>query len=1139
MRFSRGGLILLAILSCFCLRSYSQRIYKASSVLATGIWNKVSVSAEGVYKMDVQFLNSLGFGASIPSTQIRVFGKNNGMLPEANDQLYVDDLQEIAIEVVDGGDGVLNSSDYILFYAAGPHKWIKDSVNRKFSHQKNIYSEKQFFYITVGGSGKRIPSQQAYISSPIKVSSFDERYFHELDSVNFLQSGKEWYGEEFSNLPGRTTIKQFTVPSSGIVVNSPVSVAASFASRSINNGSSFIVSVNNQNVLNIPVPAITSGLYESFAREASTSHTIINSQNSLNLSVSYTPGGFNAQGWLNWFEVFYRRQLIQPAGGQLLFRDWNSLGAGAVEYILQADAATKVWEITDPLSPVKMNTKVNGPSIEFGNDAGILREYVSFGNSFLIPQAVSKVPNQDLHNTTETDYIIIAHPLFLPQASQLASFHRQKNDLRTLVVTTEQIFNEFSAGIPDPTSLRDFIKMYYDRYRDTWNDKGKFLLLFGRGSFDYKDRIPGNTNFVLAYQSKSSLDPLGSYTSDDFFGFLDDHENINSTSIINDLDIGIGRIPAKNAEEAKNLVDKIEAYYAPASFGPWRNNINFIADDEDNNLHLQDAEVLANTTSDKAPQLNIYKIYLDAFRQESGLTGGRYPDAVAAINNNIQSGTLIWNYSGHGGPVRLAEETVLDKQIINNWNNANKLPLVITASCDIAPFDQPLYSLGEDLLIRPKNGAIALMTTTRIVFAYSNRIINNNYLDISLQDSAGNYLSLGQAVKETKNYTYRTSGDVTNNRKFTLLGDPAMTLAFPKFQVSPTAINGNDLNTLTDTLSATELVIINGEVRDSTGIKLDDFNGTVYLSLFDKPGQTTTLANDAGSLPVSFSTQTSLLFKGKVSANAGNFQFKFRLPKDINYQYGNGKMSFYAEDGSRDAGGFSSNFIIGGIASGSNDDKEGPEIKAYLNDERFVNGSITNESPILIIKLSDSSGINTGNAGIDHDIIATLDGNNNKYYVLNDFYESELDNYQKGTVRFQLPPLSPGAHSLKIKAWDVMNNSNEYILEFIVANNEELVLDHVLNYPNPFTTKTTFWFEHNKPAIDLKTKIEIFTVTGRIIKTLTKTINTAGNRSSDIEWNGRDEYSMKIGNGVYLYRLTVQSDDGKKATKLQRLVLIR
>ncbi|MBA2330599.1 MAG: type IX secretion system sortase PorU, partial [Flavisolibacter sp.] len=1121
MRFSRGGLLLLTLISCFSLRSYSQRVYKPSSVLATGTWYKIAVSAEGVYKIDVQFLNSLGFGNSIPSNQIRLFGKNNGMLPEANDQPYDDDLQEIGIEVFDGGDGIVSGTDYILFFAAGPHKWIPDSVNKRFSHKKNLYSERQFFYISVGGDGKRIINQQLSVSSAVKVDAFDERYFHELDSVNFLQSGKEWYGEEFSNLPGRTTLKQFAVPASNVGLNAPITVGASFVSRSINNGSSFQVSLNGQNVLQVPVPAISSGLYESFAREASAFQTLINTQNSLNLSVSYTPGSFNAQGWLNWFEVFYRRQLLQPTGGQLFFRDWNSVGGGAVEFRI-AGAATQVWEITDPLSPLKMNTRVNGTSIEFGNDASILREYVAIGNNFLIPQAIAKLANQNLHNTSETDYIIVTHPSFLTQAQRLASFHRQKNDLRAIVITTDQIYNEFSAGNPDPSAIRDFVKMYYDRYRDTWNDKGKYLLLFGRGSFDYKDRIPGNTNFVLAYESNTSLDPLGTYTSDDFFGFLDDHENINSSAIINELDIGIGRIPAKNTEEAKNFVDKIEAYHVPPSLGSWRNTINFIADDEDNNLHLQDAEVLSATTSQAAPDLNIYKIYLDAFRQESGLTGGRYPEANTAINNNIQSGTLIWNYSGHGGPVRLAEEVVLDQQIVNSWNNENKLPLFITATCDFAPFDQPLYSLGENLLIRPKTGAIALMTTTRIVFAYSNRIINNNYLHIALQkDSLGNYLTLGQAVRATKNYTYRTTGDVVNNRKFVLLGDPAMTLAFPKFNVIPTNINGNDINQVTDTLSATELIFIEGEVKDVNGSKLNDFNGTVYLSLFDKPRQTTTLGNDAGSLPVSFSTQTSVLFKGKVSANAGNFQFKFRLPKDINYQYGNGKMSFYAEDGTRDAGGISANFIIGGIGSGNNDDKEGPEIKAYLNDERFVNGSITNESPILIVKLSDSSGINTGNAGIDHDIIATLDGDNNKYYVLNDFYESELDNYQKGTVRFQLPPLSPGAHSLKIKVWDVMNNSNEYILDFIVANNDELVLDHVLNYPNPFTTKTTFWFEHNKPAVDLKTKIEVFTVTGRIIKTLTKTINTAGNRSSDIEWDGRDEYGMKIGNGVYLYRLTV------------------
>jgi hypothetical protein len=509
------------------------------------------------------------------------------------------------------------------------------------------------------------------------------------------------------------------------------------------------------------------------------------------------------------------------------------------------------------------------------------------------------------------------------------------------------------------------------------------------------------------------------------------------------------------------------------------------------------------------------------------------------IDNNIFNGALIWNYSGHGGPFRLAEEVVIDQQIVNRWNNRNRLPLLITATCDFAPFDNPtVSSLGENLLLRPATGAIGLMTTTRVVFAFSNRIMNNNYLRIAMQrDSSGGYKSLGEAVQEAKNFTYETSGDIINNRKFALLGDPALTLGFPTLKVKMISVNGNSITTA-DTLGATEFVTIDGIVTDNNNNLLTNFNGTVYLSLFDKPQTVTTLANDATSQAVPFTTQTSALFKGKVSAVNGAFSFKFKLPKDINFQFGSGKASLYAQDGVQDGAGFSNSIIIGGLGTGGVTDNEGPTIKAYLNDDRFVSGSIANEAPVLLLKLWDSSGINTGNAGIDHDIVATLDGDNRNYFVLNDFYETELNSYQQGTVRFQLPKLTPGRHTLTVKAWDVVNNSSETVLDFIVANDEELVLNNVLNYPNPFTTKTAFWFEHNKPGLDLKVKVEVFTVTGKIIKTLRQAINTTGNRSNDIEWDGRDEYGDKVGRGVYLYRLTVQYNT-KISSKLQRLVIIQ
>jgi hypothetical protein len=405
-------------------------------------------------------------------------------------------------------------------------------------------------------------------------------------------------------------------------------------------------------------------------------------------------------------------------------------------------------------------------------------------------------------------------------------------------------------------------------------------------------------------------------------------------------------------------------------------------------------------------------------------------------------------------------------------------------------------------------------------------------------DAGGGYKTLGEATMAAKNYTYQVSGDINNNRKFTLLGDPAMTLAFPQNKVRITKVNGKDISASADTLSATEMVVMEGEIADHNGSLLSGFQGTAYVSLFDKIQTITTLGNDATSSPENFQDQESSLFKGKASVIDGKFTLKFRVPKDINFQYGNGRLSTYADNGSIDGNGLSNNIVIGGIAANASTDREGPEIKAYLNDEKFVSGSISNASPVLILKLSDSSGINTGGSGVDHDIVATLDDDNKQYFVLNNFYETDLDNYQKGTVRFQLPELTPGAHSLKIKAWDVVNNSNEYILDFTVVNAKELKIDHVLNYPNPFTTKTTFWFEHNQPGVDLNVRVEIFTVSGKLIKTLSQTINTNGNRSNEVIWDGRDDYGDRPGRGVYVYRLRVRTADGKTAEKWQRLVIL-
>jgi hypothetical protein len=1119
----------------------SQRIYTANSVLAMGNWHKISIAAPGIYKIDLPFLSSLGINtASLSSSSVKLYGNGGQMLPEKPVDTKPDDLIENALWIEDGGDGLLNGSDYLLFYAPGAHAWIKDSANKSFHHQKNTYSDTSYYYITVGQNGKRIATINLTTPPNTTVTQGTRSWFYELDTVNFLSSGRQWYGEEFSGNGGKTLSRTYTVNMPNIQAV-PATIVSNCVARSFGTNSRFTVNINNQQAMQIEVPATGTGSYDAFAKATQSTATFSTAQSPLSVRFDYTAGSAGSQGWLDWFEVLARIDLSMTGNNQLMFRDWNSVGPGKVgSFIIKnAPADIQVWDVTNSQEPVRMQGVMNGSEWRFVNECSRLHEYIAFSNTgFLTPVKVGAVANQNLHGSAIPQYIIITHPDLLGQAQRLAQYHQQRDNLASLVATVNQVYNEFSSGSPDPTALRDFVKMFYDRAGGDSAKAPKYLLLFGDASFDYRARISNNTNLVPAWESPVSLDPLSTYTSDDYFGLLGDNDDINGTGTYL-LDIGIGRIPAKNEREAQAIVDKIVAYNDAKSLGPWRNECTFVADDEDNNLHVQDAELMTQAVQAAAPQENMDKIYLDAFKQESSSAGSRYPAVNLAINNKIFSGTLVWNYTGHGGYRRLAEEVVLDQDIINAFNNPQKLPLFITATCDVAPYDNPLVSsIGENLLLREKTGAIALMTTTRLVFAFSNRIMNENYLKTAFQKKPdSSYRSLGEAVRQAKNVTYNFLGDVINNRKFTLLGDPALTIAFPGYKVTTTTINGQAVSGTPDTLKALSEYTISGTVQDNAGNILNDFNGTIYPSIFDKVQTINTLGNDAGSLAVPIQVQKNILFKGKATVNSGRFSFSFIVPKDISYQFGNGKISYYADNGSKDGNGVLTNIIIGGSGNSINDPL-GPSIKAYLNDEKFVNGSITNDRPVLLVKLADSSGINILGTGIGHDLVAILDNDQKNEYVLNEFYESDLNNYRQGTVRFQLPVLAPGMHTLTIKAWDVANNSGEATLDFRVINEPNFALDHVLNYPNPFTTNTTFWFEHNRPGEELLIRIQVYTITGKLVKNINKTIFSPGNRSSDVQWNGRDEYGDKIGRGVYIYRLRVQTADGKAAEKLEKLFIL-
>jgi hypothetical protein len=1137
---TRRWILLAGLLVFSGLKLCAQRSYAAHSVLSSGRWYQVSVKEAGMYRVDLALLQTLGVQVSgLSSASIRLFGAPGRMLPEANAAPHTDDLKEIPIMMIDGGDGQFNGSDYFIFYAAGPHEWLKDSANATFRHRLNLYSDRAFFYIQVGGTGLRIANAPAATNPNVQVRTYSAREFHEWDTVNFLSGSREWYGEEFADAPGKTLQRTFNFSMPAVNAGNTVRARASLLSRSVGAGSRFDILINGQPAGQCAIAPVNGGQYDPVAVEQMVNVNGIGVGGGQQVRVQYVPGSFNAQGWLNWIEIFSTAGLSFSGRGQFGFRDWQSVNGGMGEFIIgESSSQAMVWDVTDPLSPLNIPGNHVSGEFRFVRHLDRLREYVAFlPNSFLSPQPVGHIKNQDLHGLGPASFLIVSHHLLRGEAQRLGEIHLQREGLSYIVATPVEIYNEFSGGIPDPTAIRDFVKMFYDRHGADPQTRPRYLLLLGDASFDYRARIFQGENFVPPYENDFPLDPLNTYPSDDFFGFLDDHEDISSGLVTNLLDIGIGRVPASGIEQARDYVDKVEDYYNAKSFGPWRTQLSFIADDEDNNLHVQDAEQF-NSTAAANEIFNRQKIYLDAYAQETGPGGSAYPGATQASNNRVQHGTLVWNYTGHGGPHRLAEETVLDRQAVESWQNEYRLPLFVTATCDFAPYDQPAAtSLGEEILLRKKTGAIALMTTTRLVFSFSNRLMNDEYLRVALNhDGQGNYPSLGEAVRVTKNHIYQSTGDISNNRKFTLLGDPALTLGFPKYRVRIISVNGIPSSSM-DTISAVEEVWMQGEVLDWNNNRLNQFNGTVYPTVFDKRRTLHTRGNDPGSQPMPFEIQSNQLFRGKASVQDGMFTFRFKVPKDIGPGFGRARVSVYAENQVYDAAGVFDNVMVGGLAAVPSNDVTGPQLRAFLNDEMFVNGSIVNETPLLIVKLTDTSGINTTGLGIGHDLVATLDDDNRQYFVLNEYYVSETDDFTKGSLRFQLPRLAPGPHSLLIRAWDGMNNSSEYRVEFVVASDEEMELAHVLNYPNPFSTQTRFWFEHNKPGIPLAVHLQIMTITGRVVKTFSGQVTTPGNRFAGFDWDGRDEFGDRLGRGVYIYQLQVTDPKGKKARVLEKLFI--
>ncbi len=1132
------------------------RSYTNNSVLNQGDFYKFRIAETGIYKIDLSFLQALSVNTSnIRLSNVRIYGNGNSILPELAGTERYDDLVENPLQAVDqNGNDVFDAGDYVLFYAKSPHQWTY--VNKHFEHEQHPYSNYNYYFLNVDiGAGKRIERIASAMNPSVTVRTFNDYAYHETELRNFAKSGRGWFGEEFS----AETSQDFTFNFPNLDETQSVELQTRLLANSSSITSSFTVRANGNQLDKYTVPRVPNELYPNAAESITRKINFPVNNDNLTINVTYNREDPTAKGWLDYIAINAHRQLsFSNTNGQFAFRHAASVANDQVtEFeVSGVNEQLQIWEVSNINAVQQMTLAGNGTTKSFVILTDTLKEFIAFdGSNLYAPEAIGKVERQNLHAEEFPDYIIITTPELIEPATQLADFHRENNQLNVKVVLIEQVYNEFSSGTPDITAIRDYVKMYYDRAGTDESKMLDYLLLFGDASYDYKNNKfddNSNTNLIPTYESAASLDQLDTYCTDDYFGFLDDNEGSNLLSLSIGLDIGIGRIPARNAAEAQGVVDKIIHYHQPQTLGDWRNNITFFADDEDGNLHFNHAQTHIDKTLENSIY-NIDKVYFDAYQQIITPGGGRYPAVNQAINDKIFDGSFIINYVGHGGENGWAQERVLSTTDIQKWSNLDKLPLFITATCSFSRYDDPeKVSAGEELILSAKGGAIAIMTTMRLVFADSNKLLNEKFLKrlfAPIDSVTGQMPALGYIARKAKNDAINAG---RNNRKFTLLGDPALVLNYPKYRVQATSINGQVVDTsviTADTLSALSKVVIAGQIVDANEQLLENFNGTIYPTIFDKKVTLKTLGQDAatpgpggnsGSRVAEFDVRRNIIFKGKASVRNGAFQFSFIVPKDIAYQFGSGRISFYAENGVSDAHGISEQLVIGGVSDEAANDDTPPDIELFLNNDKFVFGGLTNADPILIVKLKDDSGINTVGNGIGHDITATVDEDNANQLVLNNYYKAALDSYTEGEVSYQLNDLEPGIHSIAVKAWDVNNNSGKGYTEFVVAESAEMALTNVMNYPNPFTEQTAFWFEHNRPGDNLVVTIQIFTVGGKVIKTIQQNIVSDGFRVDDIIWDGLDDFGNKIGKGVYVYKLNVHStNDLSRAHKIQKLVILK
>jgi len=1098
---------------------------KNSSVLASGNWIKISAIKSGVLKLTYDQLKQMGISSP---ENVSVYTNGGFMLPKMNNVDYPDDLQKIP--VLHSKDK--NGKQSVYFYSAGNTKWRWNYSKQIFVHELNLYSEKTYFYLTSDVSKSTVPENSDAITenASVTISTYNNYDVYEQENFNIANSGRLWFSDKIF----QSSSKTYPFNLKDINNSQKASINIGGAAQS-SDESKFIISIGNSKLGEFSFVSAQ----DPYKAAYSSSIFSTDASNELNVTINYQISKSSGNSWVDYITINYLSNLVFT-DNQVAFRSADVLKNSVVEYQIQtAKKDAIIWNVTDPLNPLSVNPTSISNGLSFKCNGTSIDEFVVFSPAtgiFEEPILEKAITNQNIHGLPAYEMVIVTHPDFITAAQDLAEFHRNADHLSVLVLTPEEIYNEYSSGLPDPAGIRNMLRHFY--HKSTSTDSLRYVLLIGDGSYDNRHFDGTKNNFIPTWQSKESLEENYTFTTDDFYVLLDDSEGEYDGNI----DAGIGRFPCSTLEEANLIVEKVINYTSDKAMGNWRNVITFIADDPDDGRtgdtrFISQSEDLIEIINNHYPGFYSEKIYFDSYPQISTSTGHGYPDVTQAIKQRVDKGSLILNYIGHANELTIADENILGINDVKTWNNKNALPIFVTATCEISRFDDNNLSIGEQILLNPSGGGVALFTTTRVVFDGDNFSLSKNfYNSVFKQDKNGNNYRMGDIMREAKNLP----SDAVNRRKFALLGDPALQLAFPKYKVQTSSINGIEINSEDITIGALGKVKVKGFVADNNGTLQSNMNGTVSSTIYDKTVYVQTLANEGGS-GYEYPIQSNIIYKGTSTVKNGEFEFTFIVPKDIAYNIEKGKISYYFSNDTIDGNGATEDFKIGGTSEEPIVDNNPPVIKVYLNNEKFKSNDKVASSALLLVNLSDESGINTVGTGIGHDIVAVLDDVNSNQnvnsdqIVLNDFYVSEADNFQKGKVLYPLNNLEPGEYTLTIKAWDVQNNSSEQTITFFVEEGFEIV--SVSNYPNPVDFYTNFHVLHNLPGDVFDVAIELFTLQGYKVDEFSESVSSNGTTEADIRWDIANLKRPVNNRQILIYRVTMENLDGLKAIGTGKLIL--